>query len=104
MPKLSGMERIMLRGYGIPSKVIDGIERSAAELKHGHAMLAELYPEEHKQIHSLCIDPELKDAPKDIQETATVGGCLYKMIGFLYAKKFGIAQFNKSRDAFPELK
>ena len=105
MRKLSVTEKMMLRTMGgVPPEVVENIERSQSELAHGHDMLAELEPDVHAKIHESVLMPSVRAKSPEMADTAEIGACLYKMIGYLYARKFGMEKYNELvKTKYPEL-
>lgn len=78
------------------------IERSQAQLLHGHAMIAALDPEDHAKIHaSIQVDPAVRADNPEMADAIEAGLCLYRMISLKYYLKFGMESFNSLREKFP---
>lgn len=77
------------------------IEKSQAQLNHGHAMLAEIMPE-HEKIHATCVNAELrKSAGDDMANAVENGLCMYRLISFMYVQKFGMVKWQECKAKYP---
>lgn len=90
----SKVERAIVNQFGKKYGFsMESLDKAREEIIHAHAMLQRMEPSVHQGIHNSVL-PLSENIPNPVmREFAEAGDCLYKMIGFMFAEKFGLDQY-----------